>query len=134
MGFIVDTSVLYMLKGFFGLYVARLFSFVLAAIATWVFNRSITFGTRMSNRPIRTELLVYLSLMLFGGIINYAVYAFLVYRNALVFMYPVLGVAAGALAGMSVNFVLSRFVLFRFPQDLQDNHTHTVATRMKNRN
>jgi putative flippase GtrA len=115
LGFVTDTVVLYILKDFFGLYVARLVSFLFAVNVTWLFNRFATFRTRRSNRPAMMELLIYFCLMLIGGIANYSVYAVLVYKNAQVSMYPVLGVAVGSLAGMSVNFILSRSVLFKFP-------------------
>jgi putative flippase GtrA len=115
LGFVVDAAVLYALKGFFGLYAARLVSFFFAVNVTWLFNRFVTFRTRKSNQPATMELLIYFCLMLIGGVVNYSVYAVLVYKNALVSMYPVFGVAAGSLAGMSVNFLLSRFVLFKFP-------------------
>ena len=36
LGFVVDTGVLYLLKGWMGLVVGRLFSFLAAVFATWV--------------------------------------------------------------------------------------------------
>jgi hypothetical protein len=52
--------------------------------------------------------------MLGGGLVNYGLYAFLVGSNATVAAYPILGVVAGTLAGMTINFCTSKFVLFRF--------------------
>ena len=55
--------------------------------------------------------------MMIGGSINYGVYAFMIARYAVIALYPVFGVAAGSLAGMTVNLVTSRFLLFRFRQE-----------------
>ncbi len=47
-----------------------------------------------------------------GGVINWATYAIFVSVSALVFAHPVIGVAAGSLAGLVVNFTLSRRFVF----------------------
>jgi putative flippase GtrA len=113
-GFLVDTGVLYLLKGALGVYVARLFSFLCAAISTWLFNRAVTFRGRESGHSKGKEFGLYLALMLIGGSINYGTFALLVSRLPQVAEFPVLGVAAGSLAGMVVNLLTSRFLLFRF--------------------
>ena len=51
--------------------------------------------------------------MILGGGVNYAVYAALVATVPLVAAQPVLGVAAGVLAGMFVNFFLADKLVFR---------------------
>jgi len=48
-----------------------------------------------------------------GFILNRGTYAALVTVSALCAAQPVLAVAAGAIAGMGVNFTLSRRVVFR---------------------
>lgn len=53
--------------------------------------------------------------MMAGGLINYAVYSSLIVYSLLVRQYLVLGVAAGSLAGMVVNYLSSRFLIYRFP-------------------
>ena len=116
-GFIVDSSVLYLLKDIMGLYAARLVSFLCAAFSTWMFNRAITFRNRNSGHSKDNEFGFYLALMMIGGGINYGVYAFMIARYAVIALYPVFGVAAGSLAGMTVNLVTSRFLLFRFRQE-----------------
>jgi putative flippase GtrA len=47
--------------------------------------------------------------------VNYGVYAALVHAYPLVREWPVLGVAAGAGAGLVVNYLSSRFWVFRQP-------------------
>lgn len=113
-GFLVDTGVLYLLKGSLGLYAARLVSFTGAALTTWLFNRTITFRSRKSGRSPQKEFSIYFGLMLVGGAMNYAVYAWLVAGFASVASHPVVGVAAGSLAGMFINLCTSRFALYRF--------------------
>lgn len=112
-GFVVDTAVLYALRGFAGLYTGRVFSFLAAAFTTWVLNRSLTFHDRRSGTSRRSEFAIYLVLMLGGGGVNYGVYAAMISRYEFVGAHPVIGIAVGSLAGMFVNLVSSRFLLFR---------------------
>ena len=116
-GFIVDSTVLYLLKDIMGLYAARLVSFLCAAFSTWLFNRAITFRNRHSGHSKGKEFSMYLALMMIGGSINYGVYAFMVARYSMIALYPDFGVAAGSLAGMTINLLTSRFLLFRFSQE-----------------
>ncbi len=116
LGFIVDAGVLYLLKDPLGLYVARAMSFLAAASFTWLLNRSITFRQHGSKLSLRREFVVYMLLMLLGGSVNYGVFAALVLMLDTVRDHPVIGVAAGSLAGMLINLASSRFLLFRHPQ------------------
>lgn len=116
-GLAVDTGVLYALKTALGPFVGRAISFVAAATTTWILNRSITFKGRSSRLPRHHELLSYLALMLIGGAINYACYAWLVLTYDHVERHLFIGVAAGSLAGMSFNFLAARVFLFRRPAD-----------------
>ena len=112
-GFVVDTAILYLLKGALGLYGARLISFLCAVATTWIINRSVAFKGQSANLPIWREFLHYLGAMILGGAVNYAVYAVLVATIPLVAEQPVLGVAAGVAAGMLVNFLLADKLVFR---------------------
>ena len=85
--------------------------------STWLFNRAITFRTRNSGHSKVKEFSLYLALMSIGGCVNYSVYAFLIARYSMIALYPVFGVAAGSLAGMTINLFTSRFLLFRFGQE-----------------
>lgn len=114
LGLLIDTTVLYALKSSLGLYQARLISFLCAVIATWLLNRSITFRAHRSKHSIKKEFFIYLGLMVAGGLVNYGLYAWLIMHYAIIATYPVLGVAAGSLAGMLVNLCTSRHILFRF--------------------
>lgn len=112
-GFLVDSAVLYAVMSFAGLYLGRALSFLCAVAVTWVLNRCCTFSDRQSSFTAGRELLAYLSLMLFGGLVNYSVYAWLLDASDFVRLEPVVGVAAGSLAGMGVNLLSARFLLFR---------------------
>jgi putative flippase GtrA len=93
-------------------YLARLVSFLCALTATWAFNRRYTFGAVRSDRAGR-EWLRYFIAMLGGFAVNYAVYAALVYSLPVIRQWPALGVAAGSIAGLVVNYFSSRFWVFR---------------------
>lgn len=111
-GFVADTAVLYALKPFWDLYSARAVSFVCAVWVTWLLNRNVTFKSGKTENRAK-EFAVYFGYMLFGGIANFLVYGLLVKWHSLTHMYPVIGVAAGSLAGMLVNFTASKFFIFQ---------------------
>lgn len=114
--FVVDTAVLYTgLALGLGFYWGRAVSFLVAATFTWYGNRRFTFThTRARGTgAIIAEWARFLMANLVGGVVNYATYAALVNLVPIVRAYPVLGVAAGSIAGLSVNFTLSKFVVFR---------------------
>ena len=113
LGFLVDTAVLYLLIDSCGPYIARFFSFVSAVLFTWLFNRRITFKGKSSSMKPRNEFLSYLALMLCGGAVNYGLYSWLISAYRIVMENPVIGVAAGSVAGMFVNLATSKLVLFR---------------------
>lgn len=113
LGFLVDTAALYALQIYFGPFVARGFSFFLAVLTTWMFNREITFWNRRSGQKKQTEFFSYFVLMLGGGAVNYAVYVWLVLNYQVAAENLVIGVAVGSLAGMCINFATSRLMLFR---------------------
>ena len=112
-GFVVDTAVLYALKGMLGPYGARAISFLCAVLTTWIINRMLAFKGQAAGVPIWREFLHYLGAMILGGAVNYAIYAALVATVPLVAEQPVIGVAAGVAAGMFVNFFLADRLVFR---------------------
>jgi len=113
LGFLVDSLTLYLLKGALGLYLARAVSFLAAVFFTWLFNRSLTFRNQRSGYSRRSEFGVYLALMAAGGSVNYLIFSLLVFFFPLVHAQPIIGVAAGSIAGMFVNWVTSKYFLFR---------------------
>lgn len=113
-GFLADATVLTlaMLAGT-GPWLGRAISYVLAASATFALNRAWTFRTADRSRPVAQDWSVFLLVNLVGFACNYGAYAALIAGVPLVREFPVLGVAAGSLAGMTGNFLLSRRYVFR---------------------
>src|SRR5262245_51150247 len=120
-GFLVDAGLLHlMLKLGLGYYGGRLVSFLAAATITWILNRSFTFrrespsAERAHPAPVHPigEWLSYLGLMVIGGVINYGIYALAIELSELARRFPALGVALGAIAGMTINFWSAKSVVF----------------------
>ena len=113
-GFVVDSAALLLGMKLFGLglYLGRVFSFFVAATSTWAFNRHFTFAPDDSRPPI-VQWLRFLGANAIGGAVNYAVYAGLVTFDPFVAAWPVLGVGAGSIAGLTFNFTISKFWVFR---------------------
>ena len=111
LGYLVDVAVLYLLLDALGLYLGRVFSFLSAATATWLFNRSFTFRRRPSGIPLGAEYRTYLFFMVAGGTVNFA--AYIAVLQTVPTAPPFIAVAIGSVSGMAVNFFLSRRLLFR---------------------
>ena len=127
--FFVDTVALYaMLAIGSGFYVGRAISYLVAVTFTWYGNRHITFAASRAHGTAAAarEWLTFVAANSVGGIVNYTTYALLVANVGLVRGYPVLGVAAGSLAGMTVNYTLSKFVVFRARRDGQTGKSPTA--------
>ncbi|MFL1460985.1 GtrA family protein [Roseococcus sp. DSY-14] len=111
-GFVVDAAVLLAAMAL-GLdkYSGRLLSYLAAVSTTFALNRAWTFRDRRSGEGgLAAQWARFAALNLVGFAANYGTYALLVAFTA---THPVLGVAAGALAGMGFNFALSRRYVFR---------------------
>ena len=112
-GFLVDSGVLYgMIWLGAGRYLGRAISYVAAATATWALNRVWTFRGR-GGGPVHRQWALFVAVNLVGFSLNYGTYAVLVATVPVVAAHPVLGVAAGSIAGMFTNFALSRRVVFK---------------------
>jgi len=113
-GFLVDAGALVLAtKGLgLGLYSGRVFSYLCAATFTWICNRRFTFTSDgQDNRLI--QWLRFLGANAIGGAVNYGVYAVLVAFTDVGAAWPVIGVAAGSLAGLLFNFAASKFWVFK---------------------
>jgi len=105
LGFVVDTATVYALWARLGPVGAGVVAYVVAASANWALNRVWTFR---SSAPPGRQWVLFLAANLVGFVLNRGLYIFLVLNVLLAATYPVLAVAAGSLAGMFVNFGLSR--------------------------
>lgn len=109
-GFVVDTLVLYAVKGALGLYGGRVVSYFAAATFTWALNRRFTFVT-VKATPKFKQWLEFLAANALGAVVNYGVYSALVTWTVAGAM-PVLGVAAGSVAGLVFNFTVNKTWVF----------------------
>jgi putative flippase GtrA len=111
-GFVVDTVTVYSLLDRLGLYGAGIAGFVTAASANWLLNRIWTFRGQGTG-PAHRQWAMFMLTNLAGFVLNRGTYALLVTFVAVAARQPVLAIAAGAVAGMFVNFSLSRRLVFR---------------------
>ena len=111
-GFLVDTATVYALRRPLGLYGAGAIAYLVAASANWALNRAWTFRAAPRHRAHR-QWLRFLAVNAAGFVLNRGAYAALIAGFALAREAPVLAVAAGAVAGMGLNFTLSRRIVFR---------------------
>lgn len=111
-GFVVDTAVVYGVRGWVGLIWAGLLSYVVAATWTWAVNRAWTFAGRGSG-PLWREWVRWMVVNLAGFACNRGLYSLLVVNSEVCRAYPVLALAAGTFAGMFANFFLARRLVFR---------------------
>ncbi len=112
-GLAVDVALLTILQKPLGIYAARVASFLGAATATWILNRSYTFADRSAGMRIWSEYVRYLSLMLGGGLVNLAAYSFLASRFSQTPLWLSAYVCVGSALGMIVNFTGASKWLFR---------------------
>jgi putative flippase GtrA len=112
-GFVIDTAILYGVVGLFaaGLYIARAISFLCSATATWYMNRNLTFPDRRSTRLGR-EWIRFVICNCVGGAVNYLVFAAYVHYGPASPFGPLIGVACGSIAGLGVNYTLSKQLVF----------------------
>jgi putative flippase GtrA len=111
-GFLVDTATVYALRRSLGLYGAGMAAYVVAATVTWILNRLWTFRG-LGSGPMHHQWARFLVVNLGGLVLNRGTYALLVTFVALAAEQPVYATAAGAIAGMFVNFTLNRTMVFR---------------------
>ena len=112
-GFVVDTAVVYALRAPAGLYGAGIAAYAVAVTTTWWINRIWTFRGIVNIGSMRRQWAQYAIANIPGLLLNLGTYFALVAASVLCAAYPVLAVAAGAVAGMFANFTLARVLVFR---------------------
>lgn len=122
-GFIVDASVLQILVSWFdsNLLIARIFSYLTAATATWSLHRVYTFRDQLaapesrlaSLRALIEQWFRFVLTNGFGASLNYAIYAACILSSDACSTYPVAGVALGSLVALAFNFVISKRFVFK---------------------
>ncbi len=113
-GFVVDAGLLWLLlQAGFDPYSGRIFSYIAAASFTFACNRIFTFVQHSRETVMWRQWALFLGVNLGGFALNYGAYVLLLLTVPLVAAYPLLGVAAGSLAGLLFNFSASKKWVFR---------------------
>ncbi|AOX18156.1 GtrA family protein [Kozakia baliensis] len=113
MGFAWDTGTVYLLRPALGLTMAILLAYFVAATINWVFNRLWTFRNVAQRGHLFLQWLHFLAANSLGFFLNRGTVYALCLSIPFCARYPVVPLAAGALAGMFANFNLSRRLVFR---------------------
>ncbi|WP_431307172.1 GtrA family protein [Acidithiobacillus acidisediminis] len=113
-GFLVDAGLVALCTQVLsiGPILAQVIAFSVAVTVTWLINRHWTFAEHASDRWLY-ELARYVTANSVGAAANNAVYVSLVLTITAFSKDPVLAVAAGSLAGMSLNFASSKLIVFK---------------------
>ncbi|MDO9277484.1 MAG: GtrA family protein [Polaromonas sp.] len=114
-GFLVDGGMLTLLSQHYGfdIYFARLASFSLATMVTWVLNRSILFRQEVDlDRPKSVEYARYLLVQTAGGGTNLAIFTLLIMLAPSLKDHPVIPLAVGAIFGLAINFTGVRYWVY----------------------
>ena len=111
-GLVIDTATVYATRHQLGPYGAGLLSYLLAATGTWALNRRWTFRGQGSG-PLHRQWAMFMLTNLGGFILNRGTYAALIALVPAAAEQPVIATTAGAVAGMFVNFSLTRRLVFR---------------------
>jgi putative flippase GtrA len=113
-GYIVDAGILLLLVQLASLQPlpARIWSFVIAASVTFVFNQRFTFRMQESFSVQRWSF--YLAATAFGAAINVGLYHAWIQRTDTTPSNLMLGTAVGSLVAMTVNYAVSSLLVFRF--------------------
>ena len=113
LAFVVDAGVLHLaILGGLGLLFGRLVSYLCAVTVSWECNRRFTFSQTATRATFNSWLRFAVS-QLGGATLNIGTYLLLIHLSRTVEHFPVIGVAAGSLAGTLVNFGLARTYVFR---------------------
>ncbi|HNR91878.1 MAG TPA: GtrA family protein [Dokdonella sp.] len=114
LGFVVDAGIVQALVAGLGWnpYGARLLSFLVAATVTWLFNRRFTFREER-HYGLFGEWARWMAAMSGGFAVNYAAYSFCIFHSPTMRALPALAVAVGSLAGFAVNYVASKWWIYR---------------------
>ena len=111
MGLCWDTATVYALRHVVGLYVAGTVSFVVAATANWIVNRIWTFRGHTYVAP-HIQWAKFLVANAIGFVFNRGTFFVLISISTLCHNRPILPIAAGSIAGLFFNYLLSKRFVF----------------------
>jgi putative flippase GtrA len=114
LGFVVDAGVMQLLVSFAGMGAieSRAVSIPTAVFATWLLNRSFTFG-KTSEDPALASLLRYAAVSAGGATINFLVYTALVLASSTLAAWPMIPLAIASIVALVFNYLGSKHFAFR---------------------
>jgi putative flippase GtrA len=112
LGFVWDTSTVYLTRGLIGLYAAGAAGYIVAATANWALNRLWTFRGR-AHMAAHRQWIAFLAANALGFTLNRGCFYSLITFNRFCFAHPILPIFAGSMCGMFVNYLLSKRFVFR---------------------
>ncbi|MBO1323794.1 GtrA family protein [Acetobacter sp. TBRC 12305] len=113
LGLVWDTGSVYALRPLLGLTLATLAAYFIAATANWFLNRLWTFRGVGLHQHILVQWLRFLTTNSLGFLLNRGTVYTLFLLFPLCRHYPVVALAAGALAGLFSNFHICQKMVFR---------------------
>ena len=113
LGFVWDTSTVYLTRGTLGLLPAMMVGFVVAATMNWAANRLWTFRHAAGGGNLLRQWAFYMVANSLGFVLNRGTASALVLAFVACRAQPVLALAAGAGAGLAANFILSQRFVFK---------------------
>jgi len=111
-GFGLDASMVYATAPFVGPYFAGIISFIVVGSINGLANRWWTYR-HLTHEAMHVQLTRFLIANGIGFVINRGIYSLLIYTQPFFAAHLILPVAAGGVAGMFLNFFLSRRWVFR---------------------
>lgn len=114
LGFVVDAGVMQLLVSFAGLGAieARAISIPAAVFATWVLNRTFTFG-KTADDPLLPSLVRYAAVSAGGATVNFIVYSALVLASSTLAARPMIPLAIASIVALVFNYLGSKHFAFR---------------------
>lgn len=111
-GMVIDTITVYSLRHSLGLYGAGAVAYFTAATGNWALNRIWTFRGSHAG-PAHQQWMRFLLANALGFVLNRGTYAALITFVPACAAEPFYAIAAGGLAGMFLNFSLSRRMVYK---------------------
>jgi putative flippase GtrA len=114
LGFVVDAGVMQLLVSFAsaGAIEARAVSIPTAVLATWVLNRSFTFGKAAEGGAL-PSLARYAAVSAAGATVNFIVYSALVLASPVLAARPMIPLAIASIVALVFNYLGSKHFAFR---------------------
>ena len=113
LGFVWDTTTVYLTRSALGLLPAMMLGFLVAATLNWAVNRVWTFRHAPNDGNLVRQWALYMVANSMGFVLNRGTASALVIAFVACRSQPILALAAGAGAGLAANFVLSQRFVFK---------------------